>query len=90
MYINLIRYYADYFLNNKEGFKILVSGVAINLLSNLYKKFLRGNEIIPIEQLPKERIDKYNEVALKYPHFKYEAEKISQSAYVLELITSTE
>jgi hypothetical protein len=90
MYINLLRYYAEYFLNNQDGFKILFSGVAINLLSNLYQKFLRDNEIVPVEDLPSERLEKYKSVALKYPHYKYDSDKITQSAYVLELITSTE
>ena len=90
MYITLLQFYAEYFLKNEDGFKLLISGVAISLLSSLYDKFLRGNEIIPIEKLSKERVDKYNSIALKYPHHKYSLEKVSQSAYVLELITSTE
>ena len=90
MYTNLLSYYAEFFLTKEDGFKLLISGVAINMLSNLYNKFLSGNEIIPIEQLPQSRIDKYNEVALKYTHDKYSPEKVTQSAYVLELITSTE
>ena len=65
-----------------------IAGTAWNIW--IGAKFLRGNEIIPIEKLSKERVDKYNSIALKYPHHKYSLEKVSQSAYVLELITSTE
>ena len=90
MYISLLQFYADYFLKNEDGFKLLISGVAINMLSNLYGKFLRDNEIVPISELPQSRIDKYNEISLKYPHEKYNSERVKQSAYVLELITSTE
>lgn len=90
MYINLIRYYADYFLKNEDGFSLLFNGVAIATLSNLYHKFIREGEISPMNELPQAQLQKYIEVSEKYPHEKYNSEKVKQSAYVLELITSTE
>jgi len=86
MYIQLVRFYADYY--SKKGFGILISGVAISILSNLYKNFLRDGSIISIDEHPNK--EKYNEIGLQYQTDKYSAEIVSQSAYALQLITSTD
>ena len=90
MYLPLIQFYAQHFQNEKDGFNLLSNGVAIKTLSNLYNTFVSDGDAVSIDQLPQQKIDKYNEIGLKYEREKYPKQKIMQSAYVLELITSTD
>ena len=90
MYLPLIQFYADYFLNQKDGFALLHNGVALKTLSSLYTRFLSEGDIVSIDQLPEPKKAKYEHLGLKYERDNYPKEKVMQSAYVLELITSTD
>ena len=90
MYNNLIIYYAEYFLNNKDGFLLLGSGVAVQLLSRLYNRFISDGSAEPLDKISNEKLDKYKELGIRFQTEKYGMDKIMQSAYVLELITSND
>jgi hypothetical protein len=90
MYNSLIIYYAEYFLNNKNGFLLLGSGVAIQMLSRLYNTFISDGSAEPLDKLANEKLDKYKQLGIQYHTEKYGVDKVMQSAYVLELITSND
>jgi len=96
MFDKLILYYASYFteLNeqNKDGYLLLTSTVAIMLLHELYNKFMKDG-IEPIESLSKEQKEKFWIAAKKYcteENKNKDRIKASKAAYVLSLITSSE
>lgn len=89
----LVPVYVDYFYKNEgdERFWLIKGYVANMVLNNLYGRFVEGNEIERLEYLPKDKKEKYWQLAKLYCGDKEETYKIRarRSAYVLELITST-
>mgnify|MGYP001135315266 CR=1 FL=1 len=86
----LIQYYYNYFLDeSKDGYKLLCSSVCLKLMNELYKKFMKEG-IDSIESLPKEKKEKFWEHSGKYYQDKEKRIEAVKTAYVLQLITSTE
>lgn len=66
MYKTLIQYFYDYCMNdNNKGFRLLCSSVCIDILSGLYNKFIKNNEVPPIEELDEDTKAMYKSEALK-------------------------
>jgi hypothetical protein len=83
--IELYRLYVD--CHHKNPYSALSSSVAINLLSCLYKRFVREKEIKPIEELSKEEKENYIKIGEKYENDKYKKYRIARAAYALTLIS---
>jgi len=85
-------YYANKFIElqeqGKDGYLLLSSTVCVQLLSDLYKNFLKDG-VIPIESITQDKKEKYWQLAKKYWQTELEAIKASKAAYVLALISST-
>jgi hypothetical protein len=80
--IELLRLYVDYYYKNE--FFILFSGVAVQILSSLYEKFVRNGEISPIESV--ENKEYFNAGDL-YCNEKYDKLRVAKAAYALKLIS---
>lgn len=90
MFDNLICWYGEYFINEKnDGFRLIKSKVCIELLSEMYEKFIRNKEAEPFEIINHEKKRKYYDTACKFYSEMEDRLKASKSCYVLELITST-
>jgi len=83
--IDLYRLYVE--CHHKNPYSALSSGVAVTLLSSLYKRFVREGEIKPIEELTEEEKKKYLEIGEKYENDKNKKYRIARAAYTLTLIS---
>jgi hypothetical protein len=81
--IELIRLYVEYY--HKNEFFILFSGVAVQILSSLYEKFVREGEIPPIDAA--ENKDIYFDAGELYSNEKYDKLRVAKAAYALKLIS---
>lgn len=80
--IELIRLFVEYY--HKNEFFILFSGVAIQILSNLYEKFVREGEIPPIDAVENKV---YFDAGDLYSNEKYDKLRVAKAAYALKLIS---
>ena len=88
MFDGLIKYYYDYFINDKnDGWLLLKSSVCLILLNELYTTFT-SEGITPIEALTEIEKKKYWEAACKMYDSKDVRITAAKAAYVLNLITS--
>jgi len=91
MFDNLILWYVEYFNEEKnDGWRILCGKVNVSVLHELYLKFMKGNEVPPIENLELNKKQKYWDIAGKYYSEKEQRVRATKAAYVLSLITSNE
>lgn len=89
MFDELIQYYYDYFTGKKnDGWILIGSSVCVIILSELYNKFVKNNEAVPIENLLIEEKKLFWGIAMKYYNEKEQQIKAAKAAYVLSLITS--
>ncbi len=73
----------------KDGYMIIKLSVPYIMLFELYNKFVKDG-VAKIEDLPKEKKQKYWNIAKKYYSEEDKAIKASKAAYTLALITSTD
>jgi fatty-acid desaturase len=96
MYVTLLAFYVEYYWKN--GFYILVSGVAVKVLSSYYNVFIinglgEGIGVKKLEDLPSEYFDKFSAIGEEYhkyhidSKYSYTKERISKAAYALHIIT---
>jgi len=91
MFDNLILWYVEYFNDERnDGWRLMASGVCVSVLHELYKKFIKNNEVPAIEILATDKKQKYWDVSCKYYQDKEQRIKAMKAAYVLALITSTD
>lgn len=84
---NLIQYYYNYFIDEKnDGYLLLVSSVCIKLLCGLYDKFVMDS-IKPIEIIEKPLQLKYWEQAKRFYPDEPTRIKAMRAAYILTCIT---
>jgi len=81
--IGLIKMYVECY--HKSKFEILCSGVAVRLLSNLYERFIRDGDILPIEE--EKDNEKYFNAGEKYKTEKYDKLRVAKAAYALKKIS---
>jgi hypothetical protein len=75
--------------NNEHRFCCISGTVCCWVMCGIYNTLLLQNELIPIENLPVEKKQKYWDLAKIHNPKKEEWTMAAKSAYVLELITST-
>lgn len=83
--------YVDYYNKNGEdkAFEfVLKNHVSMSVLTSLYDAFIKGNEVEDITKIPKEKKDKYWQIACKYFTELPDRLKASKASYALELITA--
>lgn len=91
LYIHWAEKFAEFETKEKDsGYFIIKGSVAMQLLVELYKQFLRDNDVKALEDLPVERKQKYWNIAKKYYTEKEHAILASKAAYTLDLISSNE
>lgn len=81
--------YGEYFNTHGEekGFELLRFEVIVSVLHCVYNIFIIDN-IEPIEQIPKEKKEKYFDISKRYFEKTNQRIRASKAAYTLELITS--
>lgn len=88
---NMAASYVEYFNENGEEKTfdfVLKTNVALSVLGSLYSNFMKDG-VTPMENISKEKKEKYWLTACKYYEELPERLKASKAVYVLELITST-
>ena len=81
-------YMPQYFRLKKEGSEEMYCSantlIGLELLYDLYEKSTQAKEIEPIENLPKERKEKYWQLSAKYFKDKTDRTKSSKAMYMLD------
>ena len=93
-YLHLIKFYVEYY--HTKGFFILVSGVAVKVLSSYYNLFTRQEEIKKLEDLSPKYFEKFSAIGEEYEkyhidtEYPYTKDRIMKAAYALHLIVGEE
>lgn len=73
---------------NKDGFLIIKSSVAVKVLCSLYERLILV-DVPCIESLTKEEKEKYWEIGKQFYELENDAIKASKATYMVALITNT-
>jgi len=87
MFQKLILYYCGYFLNEENKWLIFSSAVCISVLSERYRKWIKEEGIVPIENISEDEKLRFWNIAGNYHQDKDKRIMASQSAYALTLMT---
>lgn len=88
---NLIQYYYDYFLNEKnDGYFLLKSSIALKVLFWKYGRCIEDGSAVLFVNLPQDKKEKYIEQAKRFYSEPEQVHTASKVAYMLNLITSND